>query len=447
MENKMKKTLTILLAALCAGACNGNTGKVMTTKAPRPYNVTTEDMDYLRKLMKETWHYIDFYVSPVTGMPYDSNKSCEKTNTTNIGLYLTSLCMAYKLGYVTEDYAVARIKRILDSLDTYGNWKRLYNNWLDPNGKQRKAKPGRNNISDYNKLPAGIIVVRSTFPQFKKRCTTFLDEIPWEVFHDAKTDQVFYEFDVVAQKTLTPIHLHRGDDKILGHFLMIASGKVPPSTWEKHDLSMEKKHGYSYYKHGWQGGGLFMQFICGMFLDNRGTSLGRSGVNFTWAQILHGRKQNLPVWGWSSCFAPDGKYMGWDCIVDRLVTPHASALAIHLFPRDVIDNLQRLEKYGLREPFVVNGKAERFGFRDGVDLDTRKISEIYLVLDQAMLFLSLVNYCEDGLLWKTFDKDPLVRRGKHLIKEYRDAPGHRQAERDYIVNLARKPSALNAEPH
>ena len=75
---------------------------------------------------------------------------------------------------------------------------------------------------------------------------------------------------------------------------------------------MEKKYGLKYFKPGWQGGGLFMQFICGIFLDETATKLGYSEANFAFAQMLHARKigyrygvgrlhkiQMAGVWAWA----------------------------------------------------------------------------------------------------------------------------------------------------
>jgi len=400
-----------------------------------PRNVTDDDRAYLRGIMRETWNYLDHCVSPRTGLPYDSSEARDITNTTNIGLYLASLCMAYRLGYVSEEQAVARITRLLDSLDTYENWDRLYPNWIDPEGVDRTARPGESNISDYNKLPAGLVVVRSCFPQLAGRCTAFLDQIPWEKFWEESTGKIRYAFDVSRKETHSPVYFFRGEDKILGHFLMIASGKVPASTWEQHDLSMEERYGVQYYRFGWQGGGLFMQFICDLFLDNRGTPMGLSSVNFAWAQIVHGLELGSPVWGWSACVAPNGAYLGMNMLVDEVVTPHASALAVSLFPREVIDNLKRFESFGMREPCLVDGVPTRFGFRDGLNWKTGQLAQKYLLLDQSMLFLALVNYCEDGLLWKAFDRDPLVLEGKRRIADFQQAGGKRAEQARYIQSL------------
>ena len=410
-----------LLLALAASSCTPPPAPPSLPSPPPP--LPDADLAYLRQLQRDTWAYIDHFIAPETGYPHDNNRRLGKTNTTNLGLYLAALSMAERLGYVDRPHALARIRNILASLDRTAHWHRLYNNWLDPSGQSFDALPGPNNISDYNKLPAGLLVVRQTFPELADRCSAFLDEIPWRVFYDPPTGRMFYDFDIVEKTVAHPVYFFRGEDKILGHVLAIASGQVPPSSWNRHDLSTETRHGLTYFRHGWQGGGLFMQFICGLFLDDRDTALGRSAAAFALAQIRHARAIGAPVWGWSACAGPDDVYHGWNDIRDDIVTPHASALAIHLYPREVVDNLRRLETFGLRAPYLENGRSYDFGFRDSVNWQTGAVNgpetSQYLVLDQAMLFLALVNYTENGLLWSTFNRDPMVQRAKSLLPEFR----------------------------
>jgi hypothetical protein len=53
-----------------------------------------------------------------------------------------------------------------------------------------------------------------------------------------------------------------------------------------------------------------------------------------------------------------------------------------------------------------------------------------------MLFLSLVNYCQGGLLWKTFSADPMVVNGRDLLAEYRTAPKKRAEQHARIRALS-----------
>ena len=429
---KNRKTILLIAAPIFLGGffCVN----VCCQSAEAVKKIPPEDEAYLRQLMKDTWNYIQFFVMPDTGFPLDSNTRMRKTNTTNIGLYLASVAVAHHLGYIEKDAAVERVRKVLDGLDKIQNWSGLYNNWLDVYGNPG-AYPGANNISDYNKLPAGIIMVRQEFPELADRCARFLDQIPWDVFYDPNTGHLLYEFDVVAKKTTNPIYISRGEDKLLGAFLAVASGKVPASSWDFHQLSTETMHGLSYFNPGWQGGGLFMQYICGLFLDEAGTKLGYSAANFTRAQIIHAQKIGSPVWGWSAAQAPDTRYLGWDQIIDDVVTPHASILAIRFFPQEVISNLKELEKMGARQNFKAPAREFAFGFRDSVNIRTKEVCPNYLFLDQAMIFLSLANFLEDEVAHRIFAQDPIVKRGLKEITEYHVMPEDKEKFYEYLKKL------------
>jgi hypothetical protein len=158
---------------------------------------------------------------------------------------------------------------------------------------------------------------------------------------------------------------------------------------------------------GWQGGGLFMQYINGLWLDDRHTLMGQSAQNFAFAQMQHGSP-----WGWSASDSPSGEYIGWGKLRDEIVTPHACVLALQDFPAEVVANLRTLEKMGARK--------KGLGFVDAIDVKTGKIADNFLVLDQSMLFLSLANYLHDNCVRQWFQRDPAVQRGRQLIRDYRE---------------------------
>ena len=409
------------------------------------YKLPPEDRQYLERLMKATWDYCDYYIAPETGFPYDSNTPAKDTNTTNIGLYLADLAVAHHLGYVTKEHAMARVRTILDSLNKIENWNGLYKNILDTEG-ETKAKPGESNISDYNKLPAGVIMIKQEIPELNKESSAFLSRINWSVFYAPSIDGIYYAYDVANKKPLYPVHISRGEDKLLGAFMTVASGGVPPSTWDHHIMDKEEKYGLKYLTPGWNGGGLFMQFICGIFLDERGTVLGYSSANFAFAQITHAEHINSPVWGWSASCEPDGGYIGMNSLKDEVITPHASALAIEFFPEQSVRNLKKLDKLGARPKQKAGGKERDFGFRDAYNTQMGRPTINYLVLDQSMLFLSLANYLEDGLVRKIFAKDPVVQNGYKALKHYAVSGSEKKKFSDYLSTLKVPVCSINASP-
>src|SRR5690606_5734602 len=96
------------------------------------------DRQYLETLMKETWHYMDSHLAPETGFPSDSQTGGGKTNTTNIGLYLASIGPAHRLGYLSREEAVSRIRKIIESVNRIEDKHGFLPNWVNIDGDTKE---------------------------------------------------------------------------------------------------------------------------------------------------------------------------------------------------------------------------------------------------------------------------------------------------------------------
>jgi hypothetical protein len=91
-----------------------------------------------------------------------------------------------------------------------------------------------------------------------------------------------------------------------------------------------------------------------------------------------------------------------------VVTPHAAFLALRYTPRRARANLRRLASdfpalYG------------RWGFRDSVNVDTGRVSEAYLSLDQGMIMAALGNALGGDVLRRAFADRSLERAVRPVI--------------------------------
>ena len=100
---------------------------------------------------------------------------------------------------------------------------------------------------------------------------------------------------------------------------------------------VEERYHVKYLLPGWVGGGLFMQYLTGIFLGERHSLAGRSAANFAYANMRHADEKALPAWGWSSCADPDGGYIGWGKLRDEVVTPHAVTYLDWIWPAEIND--------------------------------------------------------------------------------------------------------------
>ena len=389
---------------------------------------------------KDTWACLAHFVSPKTGLPYDSSRRLPATSTTNIGFYLAACAVAGRTGLLPAPEARARIEAALTSLEKIPKFLGGFPvTWVNAETLQ----PTENQFSTVDhlsNLTAGLLVVKGIVPELAGRIDKILTPMNWGDLYDPargwfkggwRLDKK--DFDV-QQKGWDWYYSYLGADTRFGSFWAVATGQVPPESWSALNRAQETKYNFSYLVPGWQGGGLFMQCVTGIFLDERATDIGKSAADFAWAQILHADRIGSPAWGWSASESPNGKdYLGWGAITDAVVTPHAAGLASIYYPARAASNLRWLEKQGARAPFKEEGRSYPFGFRDSLNWRNGQVSGTTLCLDQGMMFLSLANLLHDGILWKAVGVDPHVQRALKEISDYATAnPTQLQlfAERD-----------------
>jgi hypothetical protein len=411
----MKKLLMILVGlSLC-----GNAVALKTESDALP----AEDRAYLEGVYKDTWAFIGHFVHPATGFPYDSHRPTPNTSLTNIGFYMASTAMAARTGLISEEDALQRISKCLKSLARVEKWRGFPVTWVDV-ATGRTTEKQFSTVDHLGNLYAGLVLVKNVFPSLTPLTDAVLGPMNWGVMYE--TSNRLYrggwrldknDFDI-KQPWGNWYYGYLGADTRLGSFFGITRGQVPLEHWGALDRRTETRYGQNYFVPGWQGGGLFKQTVSGLFMDEREAPVGISAGNFAYAQILHAEKIRSPVWGWSAAESPAGEYLGWGAIKDEVVTPHASALAALFYPRKAAANLRKLEELGARRDYNVNGKPRPFGFRDSFNWKTGQAAPGYLMLDQTLLFLALADVLYDGMVWRYFERDPLVKKGRTLLTDY-----------------------------
>jgi hypothetical protein len=328
-----------------------------------------------------------------TGLPYDSSNRGENTSVSNIGIYLTSVTGAQGLGLISRADALARINRTLGSVEKLRTFFGFQQSW---NGVGNLAQ-GKNDpwvsVLDSGNLCAGLLTVAGSFPETRDRATALFKAHKWRAF--VRNGFLIGGYNTRTQEFNTKWHLDTlGTDAYLAQYFAVALGAAPPSFWTTLNRRQIAWEGETFLWPGWEGGGLFMQFISGLWLDLSGSEIGKSGVRFARAQRHFARTLSAPVWGWSACDDPAGGYLGWNSLKAEVVTPHACVLPIEDDPRSTVQNLRALEKLGARSPDL--------GFYDSVNWKSGAVDHHFLLLDQGMLFISLCNYLNDAAIRRAF---------------------------------------------
>ena len=377
----------------------------------------SSDRQFLQQLMADTWASLDAMVDDSTGLPRDKNTPGGATNTTNIGLYLASLCVAQEVGLIEEREAEAKAERIIRSLETFERVRGFMPNFI-PVDLSDKTSHGTMAVSDFNKLAIGLIMSRQIWPTLAPRINQFLDVIDWGILYDADSGNTYWGLNLDSGEPVGQGRLWLAADTRLATFMMIATEAAPAELWGR--LNRDPKHTDvgQILAPGYEFGALFMHAMDGIFIPEHDTEVGESVGNLTWHQLLFAQKRGYPLWGWSNCFIPGGNYTEGGFVPERIVSPYSAALVVEYYPQQVTRNLREMVRRGGTVP-PPGYEGKEWGLRDAYDLESDTWDERYLSLDQSMLFLSLANYLHDQIVRKTYIKDPLIANGLALIEPHR----------------------------
>lgn len=391
------------------------------------------DQALLEQLYADTWSCLDAMIDPTTGFPQDTQKPGGHTNTTNLGLYLASLCCAYESGLINSEHGYQRAEKLLSSLESFERMHGFMPHIIEVDLSTQHAH-GIMAVSDFNKLTVGLVMVRQTWPELAPRITAFLDAIEWERLYNADNGKLSWGYNFDTDTDMGWGHLWLTADTRSAAFMMVATEAAPPEIWarmERHSKATE----YGTIYRGYGMGGLFLHAMDGLFLPEKDTEVGMSAGNLAWQQMHLATKRDYPFWGWSNCYMPGDGYTEGGFLNEKVVTPHTIALMIEYYPKKVTAVLREMIARGGTIP-PEGYEGQHWGLRDAYNMETDQWDERYLSLDQGMLFLALANYLQDGMVRKIYSADPLVQNGlKRLAPFIQHDPNLNAlwAERDQTV--------------
>jgi hypothetical protein len=415
-----------------------------------------DDEEFLMELARDLWGYFDNIVDRERQLPLDNIGFSEHatispdteigdyTNITNIGLYLMCLVSAYDLGLITKEEAVKRLGLTLSSVEKLPKYNDFPYNYYDVTIFQETT----NFISfvDTGWLAAGIVVAKNAFPgELAPRCQRLLDSMDFSFFYDSVEGQMYHGFYANIEYPSAYRYGAFYTEPRAVSFLAIGKGDVPEEHWfmlartfpehwlwqtqmpknrvVKQCLGYPMEGGYYTYDDikfvpSW-GGSMFEALMPTLIIDERRLApkgLGLNDKRHAEIQIKYTlEKLGYPVFGMSPSSVPGGGYseygvkpLGIKGYREGVVTPHATFLALEFAPAECVANLRKMLT-------LYNAYGE-YGFYDAIDVKTGEVSLKYLCLDQAMCFVALNNFINDGAIRKRFHADPIAKNAEELLK-------------------------------
>lgn len=330
--------------------------------------LTPEEQQYLAGVYKDTWNYLSTFVDPQTGIPYDSDKKQPATSLSNVGLYLSATAIAGETGLIPRQEALTRIHFALASLGRVPGWKGIPRVWFTARG----LNPIRGTeMFSYSKhvsnFIAGLELAKAVFPkELGDTVDAWFGGMDLKSMYDPKTGWLNGGYDVVknAYAVSQPFgpwyYKFLASEARLISFFLVAKDLAPASHWWSLSRTIQKENSHWYFVPNYEDGGAYMQYMAGLYVDERNTDMGLSQKNYSLAQMEQAQKMGAPVWGLSASLNTRGEYIPYGQLTPEIVAPYASMLAMIHFPRESVQNLQKLEDLGARPAGV--WKDERTNF-------------------------------------------------------------------------------------
>ncbi len=427
-----------------------------------------DDQQFLREIARDTWLYFENLVDRNTHLVVDHARAGSTLgigsyiSPTNLALYWLVNVAAYDLSLISKEKAIQNIKLSFDSFEKMDRWKsRFWYNFYHTG----TLKVTRKYIStvDNGWLAAGLIVIRSAFPEeFGTKASEILKKLDFSEFYDISNGQLKLGFDDEKGR-FAPYHYGLlATEARLTSYIAIGKGDVEEEHWARifrtlpleWDWQKQVPEGqdsqlfgvnvfeghYSFlgkkFIPSW-GGSLFEFLAPTLLVDEQKLAKENLGMNNEIVTDLHIqyalKEQKYPIWGLAPCAVRNGKYwiyreygipqMGAKGYSDRgVIAPYASFLALATRPKEAIKNFRQMllqypDSYG------------EYGFYDSIDVTKGIVNHQYLALDQALSFLAIVNYLENGSLRRRFQTDPIGKKVEMLLKEEKFSIGQIENER------------------
>jgi hypothetical protein len=415
--------------------------------------------EFARRVAQDTWRGLEALHDRENGLPVDhvvlepsssgipEGRVGDYANVTNVGLRMLTITGANELGYLDDAGAVARIARLLDTLERLESHRGFFFNYYDTTSLERTS----NLLSfvDSSWLAAGLIVVRNRYASLADRATQLIRAMDFSLLYDPGLGQMTHGYFVQRRQ---PSRYHYGmlyTESRLGSVIAIGEGEAPPQHWyhmlrtldpscswqsrQPAGRTRKEARGVGYFGgwYEWQGkryvpswgGSMFEALMPTLVLDEprlAPESLGANDATNVAVQRDYATQVlGYPVWGMSPSSIPGtpdygeygAKVLGVLGYGPGAVTPHAAALALAVDPAAAIADLQELARR-----YPVYGD---WGFYDAVDPVSGAVAYTYLTLDQSMTFVALVNHLTGHRIQHLFEADPIVRRALPVIAEER----------------------------
>ncbi len=424
--------------------------------------ISEQEKEYILEIARRTWQFFKEHLNekghflPPDNYQEDRNpKVVYRTSPTNIGLALLSVASSYDLGFENQENTLTLLEKMLETINQLAKWNGHLYNWynienLEPLTPRYISTVDSGNFIGYlYVLKQFLITIKTekdvedvennnqkTIENADNRIPNMITIID-TLIQNTKFEHLYVEenkiFSIgynVEENNLTPSYYDLlASEARQASFIAIAKRDIPAKHWYALSRSLTILNKYKGLI-SWSGTA-FEYLMPNINIPGPEGSLLNESIKFAiMSQEQYSKKLNIP-WGISEAafhlkdLNNNYQYKAFGIpwlgikrgLADEIVvSSYGSVMAINEVPKDVIQNLKKLEKEGM---------LGKYGLYESIDYTPNRlrkneknaIVKTYMAHHQGLILLSINNFLKEQILQKRFMKNPEIKAINILLQE------------------------------
>ena len=425
-----------------------------------------DEKNYVLEIGQKTWEFFKKYLNKENNYLIIDNyqedrkeKVVNRTSSTNRGLSLLAIISSYELKYSNLKETIDLLYNVLVSIDSLPKWNGHLYNWYNIKTKE-PLRPRYISTVDSGNFIGYLYVTKAflenTIEKIEKdnKVISNKNQFDIEISNIKNKIEEMLEFVIRNIKNTNFAHLYSEEHQIFSIGFNLEENKLTDSYYdllasEARQASIvaiaKKDVSAKHWEHlsrtltildnrkgliSWSGTA-FEYLMPNINIPKyKGSLLDESCKFMIMSQIKYANKLNIP-WGISEAafnlkdLHSNYQYKAFGIpwlglkrgLADEMVvSSYGSILAINDIPKETVENLRKLEKYGM---------YKKYGFYESIDFTPERVKsgkkaevvKTYMAHHQGLILLSINNLFNDKILQKRFMKNPEMQAISILLQE------------------------------
>ncbi len=403
-----------------------------------------KEQEYILEVGKKTWEYFETYLNeknnyliPDNYQEGRKNKIVERTSSTNIGLSMLAVISAHDLGYIDIEKAMKLLKNIIQTIETLEKWNGHLYNWYQTESKKPLIPRYISTVDSGNFV--GYLYVVKTWLQEREQeeeienlyniVEKLIKDTDFSYLYNKEQRLFSIGFNIEENKLTNSYYDLLASEARQASLVAIAKKDIPAKHWNSMSRTLTTLGKFKGLI-SWSGTS-FEYLMPNINIPKyEGSLLDESCKFMVMSQMQYAKKLQIP-WGISeSAFnlkdlKSNYQYKAFGIpwlglkrgLADEMVVaPYGSVLAITDYPKEVYQNLKKLEEYGM---------YGKYGFYESIDFTPERLEKnkktavvkTYMAHHQSLILLSINNLFQNNILQNRFIKNPEISAVSILLQE------------------------------